>query len=276
MESSERNIIDGRPEMNSFLKKNLWKLLLLFALIAFVIMPFVRTGYVIRFLTTMFMFAALSQVWGILGGFAGYISLGISGFVGVGAYGTGILMNMGFSFYTAVLLVSVFASVLSVFIGMVVLRLRAGYYSIATFAIALILRDLSNNWTWLTGGGIGLSLPFLDLGIDGMNTYFYFCMLIILIGVTLLCVIFSKSSLGFGLMAIKEDEDAASVLGINTTVFKAIGFVMSAFIAALIGGTYAYWFTFIEPYCARQHNDSRFIRQNKDEYDAGNISVPFR
>ncbi len=60
---------------------------------------------------------------------------------------------------------------------------------------------------------MGLSFPIL--GIDGINTYFYCNMLAILIGITVLCSILAKSSLGYALMAIKEDEDAANVLGIN-------------------------------------------------------------
>jgi branched-chain amino acid transport system permease protein len=245
--------------MRFSLKTGKGRLLLVVVLAALAVTPFVRTGYVIRFLTTVFMYAALSQVWNILGGFAGYISLGLVGFVGIGAYGTGILMNTGIGFYAAVLIVALLASLLSLCIGMPVLRLRAGYYSIATFAIAFVLRELANNWTWFTGGGMGLSLPIMDWGINAINTYFYFCMLVVLTGVTWLCVIISKSSLGYGLMAIKEDEDAANVLGINTTAFKVVGFIMSAFIAAFIGGIYGYWLTFIEPLSAFDANISIMV-----------------
>ena len=241
--------------------KNKWIKVIFYVVVACALLayPFIISGYFVRFMTTIFMFAALAQVWNIMGGFAGYISLGIVGFVGVGAYGTGILLHMDINFYVALLLIALLAAVIALLIGLPILRLKSGYFSIATFAVAFVLRELSNNWTWLTGGGMGFRFPIRSGHIDGINMFFYMNMLGILLIVTVLCFIISRASLGYGLMAIKEDEDAANVLGINTTSFKVTGFVISGFFAAIIGGIYGNWLAFIDPISAFDTNLSVMV-----------------
>lgn len=221
--------------------------------------PFTLSGYPIRLATTIIMYVAFSQLWNILGGFAGYISLGLVGFIGTGAYATAIFMNLGINVYLALILAGLVGVLIAVLIGLPVLRLRAGYYSIATYAVAYILREVANNLNDLTGGGSGLAFPLIGLGIEGMNRYFYFSMLVLALIVTFVCWKMSRSSLGYGLQAIKEDEDAANVLGINTTIYKLIGFAISAFFAAAIGGMYGYWLTFIDPLSAYDSNMSIMV-----------------
>lgn len=235
--------------------------IIVYALLAVILaaVPFALSGYPIRLATTIIMYVAFSQIWNILGGFAGYISLGLVGFIGVGAYTTGILMNTGMNVYAAMVFAGLFAAVIAVAIGLPVLRLRAGYFSIATFAAAYILREIASNMNNITGGGSGLALPLSSLGIIGMNRYYYFSMLGLTLIVTWVCVKMSKSSLGYGLQAIKEDEDAANVLGINTTIYKSTGFAVSAFFAAVIGGMYGYWLTFIDPLSAFDSNMSILV-----------------
>ena len=94
---------------------------------------------------------------------------------------------------------------------------------------------------------MGLSLPLAGGSIAQINRYFYFLMLGMAFFGTCLVYYLDRAPLGYGLRAIKEDEEAAGVLGINTTAYKVIAFVLSSFLAAVIGGTYAYWLTFIEP-----------------------------
>ena len=212
--------------------------------------PFIFEGYPVRLATTIIMYVAFSQIWNILGGYAGYINLGLVGFIGAGAYITGVFMNLGVNVYISMLIAGSIAALISMILGLPILRLRSGYYSIATFALAFVFREIANNMNNITGGGSGLALPISDLSIVGMNRYFFYAMLILAILVTLICIRMSKSSLGYGLHAIKEDEDAANVLGINTTAYKSIGFIIGSFLASLIGGMYAYWLTYIDPLSA--------------------------
>jgi len=212
--------------------------------------PFLFKGYPVRLATIIIMYVALSQVWNILGGFAGYISLGLVGFIGVGAYTSGVLMNLGLNVYLSMLLAGCFAAIISAAIGYPVLRLKAGYFIVATYAVAFVFREIANNMNNITGGGSGLALPLTYMSIVESNRYFYYGMLIISVVVTLICIRISRSSLGYGLHAIKEDEDAANVLGINTTAYKLVAFILSSFIVAVIGGFYAYWLTYIDPLSA--------------------------
>lgn len=233
--------------MGQVLKKYrlVWVGLLLAAIVAF---PYIKTGYVIRLCTTVFLYVALAQAWNTLSGFSGYVSLGITGFVGLGAYATGVLMTRYALPFTAALVGAVLvAGLVALLISVPILRLRSGYFSISTLAISFIMRELINNWTNITGGGMGLTLPFIDGEIDDINAFFYFVMFAIAVFASLVNYQISRSRLGYGLWAIKEDEEAAGMLGVNTTVYKVIAFVISSSMAGLIGGAYAYWLTFIDP-----------------------------
>lgn len=210
--------------------------------------PVIGTGYMIRFSTTVLMYIGLSQAWNIIGGYAGYISLGLVGFLGLGAYATGVLMAKGeWSFLPALLLGGGLSALVSLVVGAVVLRLRAGYFAIATFSVAYVVREIANNLTNVTGGGMGLSMPLFPGGIEQINRFFYAVMLVLAALSTLLAWLMGRARLGYGLRAVKADEEAAAVLGVNTTLYKVIAFVLSGLIAGLIGGAYGYWLTFLDP-----------------------------
>ncbi len=228
--------------------KILYKYKVLFILLLIMPLPMFLKGYPIRFFTTIFMYIALAQAWNIIGGFTGYISLGITGLVGLGAYLTAVFMtHQGLSFYVAAILSALITMLFSLIISGPILRLKSGYFAIATFAVAYILREVANNLTTITGGGMGIVLPMRGGSIDQSNSYFFYLMLAIAILATLTCYFISKSRLGYGLWSIKEDEDAANVLGINTRLYKVIAFGISSLFAGLIGSAYAYWLVFIEP-----------------------------
>lgn len=240
--------------------KPVFRYILLALPIAFLILyPTVLHGYPVRLATTIIMYVTFSQIWNILGGFAGYLSLGLMGFIGVGAYGTGVLMNMGINVYISMFLAGCLAAVIAAVIGLPILRLKSGYFMVATFAVAFVLREIASNMNTITGGGSGLALPLIDMPIEGINRYIYYAMLLMAIVVTFICIRISKSSLGYGLRAIKENEDAANVLGINTTVYKSVAFIISSFLVATIAGMYAYWLTFIDPLSAFDSNMSILI-----------------
>lgn len=210
--------------------------------------PAVGTGYIIRFTTTVMMYVGLAQAWNIIGGYGGYISLGLVGFLGLGAYTTGILMaKAGWGFPSALLAGGGLSALVSLAVGAIVLRLRAGYFAIATFSVAYVVRELANNLTDVTGGGMGLSVPLFPGGIEEINRFFYAIMLMLATMATLLAWLMGRSRLGYGLRAIKADEEAAGVLGVNTTLYKVVAFVLSGLIAGLIGGAYGYWLTFLDP-----------------------------
>jgi branched-chain amino acid transport system permease protein len=113
--------------------------------------------------------------------------------------------------------------------------------------VAEVLREIVNSATGLTGGGMGLNLPILRMAVDAQAKLFYFSMLAIALLTLLTAFFVSKHPLGFGLRCIKQNEDAANMIGINTTIYKTTAFILSAAFVGCAGAFYASWVNYIEP-----------------------------
>jgi branched-chain amino acid transport system permease protein len=124
---------------------------------------------------------------------------------------------------------------------MPILRLKGHYFAIATLGVAETMREIVYNLK-ITGGGTGLTMPITKSPLP-----FFYLMLGILVAATAVNWWLSASRFGYGLIAIREDEDAAAAMGINTALYKTIAFAMSGGFAGLVGGVFAYWITFIDP-----------------------------
>jgi branched-chain amino acid transport system permease protein len=222
--------------------KRLRPLLLVAALIALIFLPEYGSDTMIQFGITTLLLAVLAQGWNIIGGYTGYPSFGNSVFYGLGAYGVGIAMvqwrmsfavGMGFG----VLLAVVFA----VCLGVPVLRLKGHYFAIATLALAEVMAAIISNIP-LAGQNIGLVLPPLN-----NDPFFYEISLALLILATLTVWWLTRSRFGFGLIAIRENEEGAVVMGVDTTRYKVMAFVLAGVFSALAGGIHTYWITFLDP-----------------------------
>jgi branched-chain amino acid transport system permease protein len=204
--------------------------------------PFWGSPTFIQFCINALILATLAQSWNIIGGYTGYPSFGNSVFYGLGGYGVAVSMlqfNLPFSVGLGVgVILAVLAALL---LGLPVLRLRGHYFAIATLALALAMIALVSNISFF-GGNIGLVLP-----IGPSDTFFYELSLALLIFATLTVAWISNSRFGLGLISIRENELTASVMGINTTLYKVIAFVLSSFFTSLAGGIHAYWITFLDP-----------------------------
>jgi branched-chain amino acid transport system permease protein len=204
--------------------------------------PGLVSPFLVQFLINLFMLAILAESWNIIGGFTGYASFGNVAFFGIGAYTTGVLMTrVGVPFLLALPAAGIVALVFAALVGMPILRLKGHYFAIATLGVAETMREVVYNLGF-TGKGTGLVLPILRSPLP-----FFYLMLGILVAVTLVNWWLSRSRFGFGLIAIREDEDAAAVMGINTPLYKTIAFALSGAFTGLAGGVYAYWITFIDP-----------------------------
>lgn len=205
--------------------------------------PLKASGYWLRFLTFIFMWIGLAGSLNLLTGYTGYLDFGHVAFFGIGAYMTGSLMvHLGMPFFPAMFIGAILAAVMAVIVGIPTMRLRGAYFAIAMLAFAEAMKQVVMEFDRFTGGGNGLSLP-----IYTNYLFFYYIMfstVILTIGVTYW---FEKSKFGKALMAIREAELAAEVSGVNTFRCKLVAFGISAFIAGIIGGIYAYWMTFLYP-----------------------------
>ncbi|MBN9067454.1 MAG: branched-chain amino acid ABC transporter permease [Rhizobiaceae bacterium] len=204
--------------------------------------PWFGSDVVVQFGISTLILAVLAQGWNIIGGYTGYASFGNSTFFGLGAYGVAIAMvQWNLPFWVGMIFGAVMAVAFAILLGIPVLRLKGHYFAIATLALAQVVAAIVSNIP-LFGQNIGLVLP--PLNNDAM---FYELALALLVAATLTVAWLTKSRFGFGLIAIRENEEGAAVMGVNTTLYKVLAFALSGLFSALAGGIQAYWITFLDP-----------------------------
>ena len=183
----------------------------------------------------LFLYITITQSWNILGGYTGQISIGQSAFFGIGALSTRLLWMSGMPIFLALLAGGVSAAVLAAVIGLPSLRLRGVYFAIGTLGLAIIMRVIVGN----VFPGVSF-LPAKYLASFTLTPRYYVALVLMLltIGVAYLLV---NSRLGLGMIAVKEDEEAAAATGISTFKCKVLALLISTFLAGLAGGVYAFY-----------------------------------
>ena len=216
--------------------------------LALIILPFIIQGYWLRVVTSIFMFATITCALNFIAGFAGYAAFGNVVFMGIGAYTTAILMvKAGLPWWIGVITGGVLSALFAILLGLPILRLRGHYFAICTLGVNEAMKQFTLIFEDLTEGGMGITLPLSSLDIRVFSSLIYFVMFGILLACYLTAYFVSKNRIGYALRAIRANEDAAEMSGIRTTQYKIVAWAISAFFTGLIGGVYAYWFTFIEP-----------------------------
>ncbi len=223
--------------------------LLLFAIIVALLlaMPLFGNNYVLRLATTVLMYAVLTMAWNVVGGFAGYPLFGIAAFFGLGAYSGAVVQSSGYPVALAWIVAVIIGTAFAIVLGFILLRLRGHAFAIATLVIAEVLRELTNGWTNVTGGGMGLNLPFFGWSPTALAIFFFYMMLGLATVAFVTTWIVANNRLGFALNCIRQNEDAANIVGIDTTRYKIIAFTISGAFAAAAGAIYASWTGYIEP-----------------------------
>jgi branched-chain amino acid transport system permease protein len=205
----------------------------------------VQNNYQLQVLFRITLFAALGLAWNIVGGYAGQLSLGHVAFFGIGAYGLALFHQIPLPLWLSLILAATVATLVAGVIGAVSFRLRGPYFTLATIAFGEVLRLIATNLD-VTGGAIGLTMPGLFHGRTFWRQ-FYFASVVLTVLAFLANYWVSRSRFGYYLMAIREDEDTASAVGINTARSKLWALLLSAFVTALAGALYASAFQFIVP-----------------------------
>lgn len=215
------------------------------ALIALATVPWFASPTFIQFGINALLLATLAQSWNIIGGYAGYASFGNSVFYGLGSYGTAIAMvQWHWPFGAGLALGALLAVAFALLLGLPVLRLRGHYFAICTLALAEVMTAIVSNLD-IAGRNTGLVLPLLR-----GDALFYELALGLVALSTLAVAWIAHSRFGFGLISIRENEEAAVVMGVNTTLYKVLAFALSGFFTSLAGGIHAYWITFLDPVSA--------------------------
>jgi branched-chain amino acid transport system permease protein len=178
---------------------------------------------------------------------AGYPSFSTAAFFGLGAYVGAIAQRQGLSLALAWLLAACGVALFGGLLGTILLRLRGHYFAIGSIAIVEICRLTVSSWSSLTGGGDGLNLPLMRWSPAQVSSFFLEAMLFILLLSGIATFVVSNSRFGFGLRCIKQNEDAASLVGVDATLYKVAAYVLSAGFSALVGAAYASWTGYIDP-----------------------------
>ncbi|MBO0752847.1 MAG: branched-chain amino acid ABC transporter permease [Bradyrhizobiaceae bacterium] len=209
-------------------------------------------GYWIRVLALTLLFAAMAQAWNIVGGLANQISLGHAAFFGIGAYtSTVLLLRLGLSPWLGMAVGGVLGAAAAMVISVPTMRLQGHYFALATLAFGEVMRVIANVWTPVTGGPVGLSVPFVPESLAMLSFKstrpFVYVFLAALAAVTLLFEWIRCGAMGYRLRAIKENPDAAEVIGVDTSRVKLSAAVISGAVMAMLGTLYAQIAIFFDP-----------------------------
>ena len=200
---------------------------------------------------TLFMSVALASSLNIILGYTGYVSFGHIVFFGLGGYfGFYLLSQHGWSLYPAALAGGVLSAALAGLLGLAVLRLRGAYFALATIGINEAARAFVSNFSPF-GGATGLFVNFSAYerygGAGPALWTTFICLWLITLTVLVVSFLVKHSRFGLGLQAIREDEDAAMVMGVKAPQAKTLAFVISAFFPGVVGTLYFFKNGNVEP-----------------------------
>ena len=218
-----------------------------------------------RFATDIFirilLFAFIGVAWNLMGGYAKQLSLGHAAYFGLGAYTSTILeIRFGISPWLGMVAGGVVAMLASLPIGWLCFRLRGPYFAIATIATAQVLMLLFLKFRDFAWGAEGTTIPNfgdapLMMQFDDKSSYYYVALGLLALGLIITYRI-EHSWMGYYLVAIGEDEDAAEAVGVNAPRIKRDIYMISAFLTALAGTFYVQYIYFIDPATAFSFNIS--------------------
>lgn len=223
-------------------KKNIALLIVGLALLCFPVV--IHSSYYQHLLIITFIWVIIGSSWNLLAGYTGQVSFGHAIFFGVGAYTAGLLATkLGISAWWGMLLGGFTSMAVALFVGWVCFRLRGPYFALATLAGGEIFRLIAINWESLTDGMVGI---LIITTFKSKLPYYYLAL-----GLAAACIfaihLIMKSKWGYYFVSIREDQDAAESLGINTTLYKNISLLVSAFFTGLAGAFYMNYMGFIDP-----------------------------
>jgi len=228
-------------------------LLILLGLSTAILAPIlISSKFQLDVLTLIFFTAYIGQSWNILGGYAGQFSFGGVMFFGTGAYTSSILLTS----FGVPPIIGIFAAIfmgalLGLIVGYLSFRsgLRGSYFALITLAFAELLRVLANSVEF-TGGGVGLFLTYApglhNLQFNSPTGFYYFSLVLLIISLAI-AIWLERSRFGAQLVAIRENEDAAEALGIDTLKCKIYAIMIMGGMGGAAGTFYAQKYLYIDP-----------------------------
>jgi branched-chain amino acid transport system permease protein len=208
--------------------------------------------WAINLLIFTLMFAVMSSAWNLVGGFAGYPSLGHAAFFGIGAYAEALWfshhpVSSGYEPFLLLPAIGLLAVVIGLPVGAVAMRTRTDVFAIVTITLLFVVQGLAFNLHGITGGSQGLAIPPAPFPAATYDRPFYY----VLVGLLALAMAVTfaamRSKVGLSLAALRGDEDKARGIGIRVTGVKLLAFAVSVGLTAMVGAVWAYYEGFIYP-----------------------------
>ncbi len=194
-------------------------------------------------------FVVIASAWNILGGYAGYVNFGVPAFVAVGAYTALVLFkSMGAPLLVQILGGAVVSGLLGLCVGLLTLRLRGIFFSIATVAVIFILETVVLNWRYVGGAtGIQIARPEVSFGFESYTRMLFAAMAVMSLVAVAISRHLQYSHIGQGLRALRDSEEAAECSGVPTLRLKVIACVVSGALLGAGGAPMPMYLSFIEP-----------------------------
>ncbi len=223
-------------------KKKLTLAILLIVLLVFPLV--VHSDYYRHLAIITLIWVIIGSSWNLLAGYTGQVSFGHAIFFGVGAYTAGIFATkLGLSAWWGMMFGGITAMIVGLVVGWICFRLKGPYFALATLAGGEIFRLIAINWESLTDGMVGILI------IQTFRSKVPYYYIALFMAVTCIGVVYliTKSKWGYYFVSIREDQDAAESMGINTAVYKNISLLVSAFFTGMAGAFYMNYMAFIDP-----------------------------
>ncbi|MEI7683320.1 MAG: branched-chain amino acid ABC transporter permease [Candidatus Saccharibacteria bacterium] len=207
--------------------------------------------YFIHLAILISIYAILALSLNLLAGYTGLISMATSAFMGIGAYFVAVtLTRFELNFFVALVLAAIVVGVIAYLVDFALSRFRGDYFAMGSLSIVIVASGIFVNWQSITGGPLGIAnIPRPNVfGFElSENWHILGLSLLFLLFTYLICQWIAMSSFGRVLRAIREDEKAIGVFGYDTSKYKLAAFIISSALAALAGGLFATYFSYISP-----------------------------
>ena len=208
--------------------------------------------WILNILVFTLMFTVMSSAWNLVGGFAGYPSLGHGAFFGIGAYSMNLwfenrTLHSGYEPFLFLPVIGVFAALIGFGVAAIAMRARADVFAIVTITLLFVTQTLAFNLRGLTHGAQGIAMGVPPFPAATFELPFYYVLVALLAIAMLISFGAMRSKFGLSLAAIRGDEDKARGIGVRTFGVKVLAFSVSVGLTAMVGGVWAYYEGYIYP-----------------------------
>ncbi len=234
------------------LKPAIWKILgWIIGLTILLIAPLFLGKYTVFLLSLLAIYALVALGLNLLMGYTGQIAAGHAGFLALGAYFTAIIGEIlpWLPCPVSLLLAGIFSGAIGFLLGIPILRLKGFYIAMATIAFGVVVSEVILQWSSLTGGDDGFSVPTAHIAGFAFDSDYklYYLIIPVTLGMTILAKNLVNGYIGRAFIALRESEIAAQTIGIDLARYKTIAFAISAFYTGVAGGLFAYLITYLSP-----------------------------